>query len=236
MIFFLATNLRSAKSFKSSILHLIRRKPRILVSYDDPFQAGNSLVGSPSMNPKTWIHKPPTLPPTARQRQGPSRHVSTLLRAGLGHRHNGTEVFWNAGDFHLLDLLFDISCWHRHLWWHESTIVTSAFHPQKTSQHQFFFRKKKHPKKMLSLREGMKMKPWRIGIWNLFFWIHRTFSCEKLLKFEYSSTDSHHWILHCCFFFPCFCSFVGWFLPRISFCNRILFHQKKFPVVARNSF
>lgn len=149
MIFFLATNLRSAKSFKSSILHLIRRKPRILVSYDDPFQAGNSLVGSPSMNPKTWIHKPPTLPPTARQRQGPSRHVSTLLRAGLGHRHNGTEVFWNAGDFHLLDLLFDISCWHRHLWWHESTIVTSAFHPQKTSQHQFFLEKKNIPKRCL---------------------------------------------------------------------------------------
>lgn len=115
------------------------RNPRILVSYD-PFQAGNSLVGSPSMNPKT-MNPQTTNPSTNRQtktRAKPS--CFNPCQGRFGHpRHNVSTAF-----FFMERLVFPVWTCRWHFYWRPNQNVTSAFHPQKTKP-SVFWRKKNIP-------------------------------------------------------------------------------------------
>ena len=145
------------------------------------------------MNPQT------TLFHLARQRQGPSRHVSTL-----------------EGPPGISDLCLQMTFLLAFFFDEMNQNVTSAFYHNKPN-HQLFG--KKTSPQMLSLQEGI-MKPWRIV--SVFFWINGTFSCERLLKFEYIYIHIIASYTIVCFF-P-MCSFFRW----IIFCLEFLLQQDFF--------
>ena len=166
------------------------------------------------MNPQT------TNPSTNRQtktRAKPS--CFNPCQGRFGHpRHNVSTAF-----FFMERLVFPVWTCRWHFYWRPNQNVTSAFHPQKPN-HQFFG-EKKHPHRW-SLAFGREWKGETMTNWYLesCFLNSRDFQLRK---------TSQIWIhihIHIVFFLHVFFPSLDDFFSRISFCNRILFTNKKWPI------